>query len=218
MKAQNIIRFIAILALFIFNGFALQAQEGSLFHPKTESGLTIPKTDFGLQVGSSFTTGFGGNSLFSQSFAPHFQWNPAQRFSLVVGSVFSTGQFSGSGGFSPFGLVPVADAGMMPQRLFSGSVYALGAYQLNERLTLTGGTWFERNNLQLAQPQMNTQAFNMSPRGMMVGFDYRVTENFRFGAQLNVSQGYNPFNPFNQYGGFNHGLFAPSPFHRNTIW
>jgi hypothetical protein len=156
--------------------------------------------------------------LFSQSFAPHFQWNPAQRFSFVVGSVFSTGQFSGSGGFLPFGFVPVADAGMMPQRLFSGSVFALGAYQLNERLTLTGGTWFEHNNLHLGQPQMNPQAFNTNPRGMMVGFDYRITENFRFGAQLNVSQGYNPFNPFNQYGGFNHGLFAPSPFHRNTIW
>ncbi len=207
------------VCLFIMFGYtSLQAQQGYGLQAPGEPILEIPKTDFGFQLGTSFTTAFGGSSLFSQSFAPHFQWNPAQRFSLVVGSVFSTGQFSGAGGFSPFGLVPVADAGMMPQRLFSGSVYALGAYQLNERLTLTGGTWFERNNLQMAQPQMNPQAFNTNPRGMMVGFDYRVTENFRFGAQLNVSQGYNPFNPFNQFGGFNRGGFAPSPFPRNTIW
>lgn len=212
------LRFFSFSLLLLLAATSLPAQQGSGFQSTDKPILELPKTDFGLQFGTSFTTAFGGSSLFSQSFAPHFQWNPAQRFSLVVGSVFSTGQFSGAGGFSPFGLVPVADAGMMPQRLFSGSVYALGAYQLNERLTLTGGTWFERNNLQMAQPQMNQQALNMSPRGMMVGFDYRVTENFRFGAQLNVSQGYNPFNPFNQYGGFNHGLFAPSPFHRNTIW
>jgi len=212
------LRFFPFSLFLFFAVTTLSAQHTYGLRSAGEPILEIPKIDFGLQLGSSFTTAFGGGSLFSQSLAPHFQWNPAKRFTLVVGSVFSTGQFSGVGSLLPFGMVSVADAGMMPQRLFSGSIYAMGAYQLNERLTLTGGTWFERNNLQLAQPQMNPQAFNMSPRGMVVGFDYRVTENFRFGAQLNVSQGYNPFNPFNQHGGFNHGLFAPSPFHRNTTW
>jgi hypothetical protein len=219
MKAQYIFRFVAILALFFFNGFALQAQEGSLFQPKTESGLVIPKTDFGLQLGTSFTTGFGGSTLFSQSLAPHFQWNPGQRFSLLVGSVVSTGQFSGMNGFSPFGFGHAGDLGMMaPQRLFSTTVYAMGAYQLNPRLTIIGGGWTEHNNFQMTQPQMNSQAFNLNPRGMMVGFGYRITDNLSFGAQVNVSSGYNPFNPFSQPGGFNRSVFAPSPFHRNPFW
>jgi len=218
MKAQHLI-FFAALSFMLLASPALLAQESSLFHTQGEPLLNKPKTDFGLQLGSSFSTGFAGSSLFSQSLAPHFQFNPSQRFSLVLGSVFSTGQFSGNSGFSPIFFSPAGTGNLMnSQRLISTTVYALGAYQASPRLTLFGGSWMERNNFQPNQPQMNSQAFNLNPRGMMMGFDYRVTENFSFGAQINVAQGYNPFNPFYNQGAFHRGGFSPSPFYRNPNW
>jgi hypothetical protein len=45
-------------------------------------------------------------------------------------------------------------------------------------------------------PQMNPQAFNLNAGGMMIGMDYRISERFSFGAEINVSRGYNPFNPY----------------------
>ena len=106
----------------------------------------------------------------------------------------------------------------MPGRLFSNTVYAFGAYRLNPHLTITGGTWVENNNFGAFQPRMNDQAFNLNPRGVMLGFDYKVSENFSFGAQFNMSGGYNPFSPFAPAGALNRGFFPASPFQRNTIW
>ena len=215
MKARHFL-FFALASFMLLASPALLAQESSLFHTSNEPLLTQPKTDFGLQLGTSFSTGFAGSSLFSQSIAPHFQFNPSQRFSLVLGTVFSSGQLTGSGGFSPFGYTPFGESPAAHQRLFSTTVYAMGAYQLNPRLTITGAGWVERNNFNMAQPQMNPQAFNFGPRGMMVGFDYRIIENLSFGAQVRMTQGYNHFNSFNSP--FQRGFMGASPFNRNPIW
>ncbi len=212
--------FSAILGLVFFTSMPLHAQQSSTFGAQGQPVLHTPNTDFGLQVGSSFATGFAGSSLFTQSVSPHFQWHPTQRFSLVVGSVFSSGQLSGSMGFSPltFSGSEMRNSIAAPQNLFSATVYAMGAYQANPRLTIFGGSWFERSNVQAFQPQMNPNAFNLNPRGLMMGFDYRISENFSFGAQVNVSQGYNPFNPFFNQGGFHRSGFPSSPFHRSPVW
>lgn len=215
MKARHFL-FLALAGFLFLASPALLAQESSVFNTQSEPLLNKPKTDFGLQLGTSFSTGFAGSSLFSQSIAPHFQFNPTQRFSLVLGTVFSSGQLTGSGGFSPFGFTPFGESPAAHQQLFSTTVYAMGAYQLNPRLTITGASWVERNNFNMAQPQMNSQAFNFGPRGMMVGFDYRITENLSFGAQVRMSQGYNQFNQF--HSPFQRGFMGTSPFSRNPIW
>lgn len=208
-----------VLCLVFLTPSPLNAQHNRAVLAQGESVLPMPITHFGLQAGSTFTTGFAGSTLFSQTVAPHFKWNATQRFSLVVGSVFSSGQLSGA-----FGLFPKAISSSVignkitPAHLFSATVYALGAYQANPRLTVFGASWVERNNMQSLQPQMNPNAFNVNPHGLMMGFDYRISENFSFGAQVNVSQGFNPFNPFFNQGVFHRSGFPSSPFHRSPVW
>ena len=163
---------------------------------------------FGMQMGSTFTTGFGG-SLFTQSFAPHLQFQPGQNFSLMVGTIFSTSNISGG---AP--MFMNASGAEMPDRFLSNTMYAFGAYQLNSRLTITGGAWTEQNNLNMMQNQMNPQAFDMNARGMMMGMDLRITENLRFGAEVSFSRGNNPFNPYS--GGA--GYYSPNPFHHRHPW
>ena len=83
----------------------------------------------------------------------------------------------------------------------------------------------ERNNMDMPEMRMNPMAFDTNPRGMVFGFDYRVSDNFSFGAEVNVSRGYNPFNPlYNRgfydpaFGGPRSPFHGPSPFHRNPRW
>jgi hypothetical protein len=184
----------------------LHEKESSLMNSpgrKSSSGLFSTSPDFGLQLGSSFSTGFGG-SMFTQSIAPHLRFDPSKNFSLVFGSVISSSNlgsaFMGSG------------INGAPNRFLSTTIYALGAYSVNPRLTLTGGTWVERNNMNFMNNQMNPQAFNLNAGGMMMGMEYRITENLRFGAEVNVSRGHNPFNMYS-----NPAYFS-NPFHRRYPW
>ena len=206
MKALH--RFSAIiLSLLLLGVLPLAAQQiqdsESLF--ATEQQQSNPH--FGLQLGSSFTTGFGAGNLFTQTIAPHLRWDLGQRWSLSVGTLFSSTQMSGFGAFHPMGTsFGTGQSLATPGRLFSATTYSMGAYQVNPRLIISGGAWMEHNNMpDLFQPQMNSQAFNMQGRGMMVGFDYQVTESFSVGAQVRMSSGYNHFNQ----------LYAPRPFHRS---
>ncbi len=172
-----------------------------------EYSLLSQQPNFGLQMGTSFSSGFGGGSLFSQSISPYMQLQPGQNFSLMVGTTFTTGQFSG--------VQPLQSSlgAEMPQRMNSAVVYAMGAYQVNQKLTITGGAWTERNNMNLVQePQMNSQAFNNNARGMMLGMDYQINDKMSFGAEVNISTGHNPFNPYSS------NPFRSNPFHRNNPW
>lgn len=192
--------------------------EGKLF---SEEPVYSSTPHFGMQVGSMFTTGFGGGNMFTQSFAPEMNWDLSKRFSLQVGTIFSTSTMNGMNQLFPYSPHMAGGESMSVldgQRMFSNTVYAFGHYQVNSRLTLTGGTWMERTNLDFGEAQMNPQAFDNNPKGMMFGFDYKVNENFRFGAEINVSSGYNPYNPYQNTGLFNRGFHSPSPFHRPGRW
>lgn len=204
------IKKIYILCLVFLMPAVLLAQLNEPVEPSLlskENSIFSSKPDFGLQLGSSFSNGFGGSSFFTQSIAPHMQLQPHRNFRLIVGTTLSTTSFGGNAPVMGFAQE------QLPQRYFSNTVYAFGAYQLNPRLTLTGGAWTEQNNLNLMQNQMNPQAFDLNARGMMMGMDYKITENLRFGAELSFSKGQNPFSPYSGYGNQ-----YSSPFHRRTPW
>ncbi len=211
METKKILsKYLLALTLILSPFVLLQAQTTNGHNLLSgEYSILQSQPTFGLQMGSSFTSGMGGNSLFSQSIAPHMQLDVTKKFQLVVGSVFTTGNFGSNSSLQ------LNNGVEMPQRLNSSMVYALGAYQLNPRLTITGAAWTERNNMNAFQNQMNPQAFNTNARGMMMGVDYKITENLRFGAEVNISNGQNPFSPYGNYG---YNPFYSTPFHQRTPW
>lgn len=159
----------------------------------------------GMVAESSFTSGLGSYSMFNQSFAPFLEFKPDQKWTFSFGTLLSNTNVSGS-----YALQPSARAQAQSQGMFSTTLWASGAYQVNPRLTLTGASWLERNNLNTADMPMGPYALSNNSRGMMLGMDYRISEKFRFGAEINVSSGYNPFHPFNPYN--------RSPFMSNPRW
>ena len=223
MKAKRFI-FTAFFVLMLHFSTPVNAQQGSGSSLFSEYPVSGRSPQLGLQAGTAFTTGFNGVSMFSQSVAPSMNWDISRRFSLEVGTIFSTSQMHGSNPLFPY--TPHMAGGesidvLSQNRMFSNTFYAMGAYQVNPRLTLTGGAWMDRN--QMGGMTMNPQAFSMNAHGATMGFDYRVTENFRFGAEVRMSSGYNPYNPFYNHHMIGphqpHSLFhSPAPFHRGRRW
>ena len=224
MKVRRLV-FGTFLVLFLTVSISLSGQDGSSSLFSGEPPVYSSTPHFGMQVGSSFTSGLMGGSMFTHSLAPSVNWDVSRRFNLHIGTIFSSSMMNGMNHLFPY--TPHMAGGeslsmYQGQRLFSSTVYAVGSYQVSPRLTLIGGTWLEQNNMH--DMMMNPQAFDSRPKGGMFGFDYRITENLRFGAEFNISTGVNPFNPIYNYGGYgrsfdrNTGFHSPSPFHRGSRW
>lgn len=221
MKIREMIVF-CLLAPFFVGGFAVMAQDSSRFNLFDHEENTTPAYDLSFTAGTSFSSFSGAGGMLTNRIAPRLGLDMGKDFHLEIGTIFSSSRISGM----PVGLTPsgaLNGSGNVFQQadghLFSSTVYALGAYQVSPRLSIHGATWFEQNTLDMQNsPVMNPQAVRQNPQGMMLGFDYQVTENFRFGAEVNVSSGYNPFAPMhNQQSPFG-GLYHQSPFHRPERW
>ena len=222
MKTGKVITAIITVAFLCSNllGSAQDLAGDDLFDRDQE---TTPFHDFSLTAGSSFSSFSGAGGMFSSSISPRLNLDMTKDFHLEIGTIFSSSRITDM----PVGLSPLSpmqsSGGIMPHgdgNIFSSTVYALGAYQVSPRLSVHGATWFERTSFDMMgdMPAMNAQATGHNPQGMMLGFDYKVTENLRFGAEVNVSTGYNPYTPMNfqqsPFGGFHN----PSPFHRLRGW
>ena len=224
MNARVLI-FGVFIVLILGIVYPVCAQESSEIDLLKELPVYSSAPHFGLQMGSMFTSGLGGGSMFTHSVAPSLNWDVSRRFNLHLGTILSSSQMNGMNALFPYTMHMAGGESvdmLQSQRLFNTAVYATGTYQVSPRLSLIGSAWVEHNNL--PELGMNPQAFDTTPRGGMFGFDYRVSESFRFGAEVRVSTGYNPLNPFynsGMYGtGFDqkNGFHSPSPFHRDSRW
>ncbi|TVR41364.1 MAG: hypothetical protein EA394_06270 [Bacteroidia bacterium] len=221
MKARNIIAGL-FLSIFLFIGSSLLAQDGAESLLYERDGLFDPTPRMSMQLGSSFSTGWWGGNMFVHSLAPRMNWDMSQNFHLEVGTIFSSARMNTMEGMFLFG-PHFTDGGSMPGSqpgtLFSSTVYAAGAYRVNPRLSLIGATWLERidHDYRGGTP-LNPYAMQQNPKGMMLGFDYRVSENFRFGAEVSFSTGYHPFSNMQMQRHPFGGLYNPMPFHRQNRW
>ena len=175
---------------------------------------------FGVWAGSVFSSAGSSGNMFANSLAPRLNWGISEDLYLEVGTIFSSARFSG---FAPyFGMHSYGSELLLfdqPSGMFSTTMYAFGAYQLNPRLIVSGGTWFERTNYDMSQNAMNPYSINHNPRGMMLGLDYKVTENLRFGFEVSASSGISPMAPgLYQRSAFPGGVYNHNPFHRYGRW
>lgn len=154
----------------------------------------LPTPHFGVQLGSSFSSFGSRGSMFSQTLAPSLNWDMNENFHLEVGTIFSFGRMNAA---MPDALL----AGNM-QNLSSTTMYAFGVYRVNPRLSISGATWFEQADLPLFDASMTPHIMQHNPRGMMLGLDYKVTDNLRFGFEVSSSSGLSPWSPglFRSYG------------------
>ena len=182
-SATSLLRITVVLLLLLAVVDEGQGRPGNQLSGNAFSGNPT-QPDFGLQIGTSFSTGFSGGLHSTQFLAPTIQWSISPRLHIIAGGIFATGQFSGVSSLNPAGMVSGMTTAV--NRPFAATAYAAGAYQVSERLTILGAGWIEHNNMLPLGMRMNPQAVNPMHRGMMVGFQYRITDNLHFGAQVNA--------------------------------
>lgn len=209
-----ILRNLLIILLFVA-GLSVNAQNPIYaYNPYTGSnGLQSPLSMqspvmFNLQTGATFSSGFGGGSLFNTFMAPSFSKPLGKKFTISAGAVISNTTYTRvnlmdqEGSFRPYS-----------GNTTNMTVYAAGAYQVNDRLTLSGSAYKTINPAFNAR--LNSDQLRMEAQGVSFGVGYKVGENMHIGAEIRMQQGnsnyYTPFgNPLgNQYGSpFQNGIYG----------
>ena len=150
--------------------------------PTLNSNLGLQPVKFNLQTGASFNSGFGGGSLFNTFVAPSFSQPLGKKFTISAGAIIGNTTFSNTqmlnseGQFSP-----------VSGNLTTFTIFTSGAYQVNDRLTVSGSAYKTINPA--FNPRMNPENLRMEAQGMSVGVGYRIGDNMHIGAEFRMNQG-----------------------------
>ncbi len=213
-------------AILIFCVSVIFCLNTSAFNDSLLIQHTTPKEDsrfsfipnFGLQLGSSYSQFSGYGSLFSQSITPTMTWSPVKNLRISAGAIISNFNTGSSSSFNDmaFGSSPI-EGSILNNNFTSSMFFVAGSYDINQRLTISGAGYYDQNKASMMFYNPNTNFNNNEIKGMMLGLDYKISDNLRFGAEINISSGYNYMSPYNM-SPFNQGFQNSSPFRRYNGW
>ncbi|MEQ8323142.1 MAG: hypothetical protein RIC15_09745 [Vicingaceae bacterium] len=158
-------------------------------------------TSVNLQVGSSFSSDFKGNSTITAYVAPHIRHRISRDLAISGGVIMSQTYFNGWTNYS-------LDGSAFPSSLYRTTLYASLEYQLNERVLLYGTVY---QNL-TSMPDAFGHGNQLEGLGYSIGMDYKISD--RSFLQIQVSRGsgsYNPFMPGGMRGGLGSNPFSYFP-------
>ena len=165
-----------------------------------------------VQLGTSFFSSFTGSPMMSSYIAPILNFNISSRFNLSVGGILMNNHTSVFNQFAPGSI----EQGSLPGRLNSDfAMFASGNYLVNNKLLVYGSAYtskFSANNYSPFRLNSSTFRKNHFDR-YTLGAKYKLSNMFTIGAQVEYSDGLNPYyNRFNNYGQSyfgNRNLYSP---------
>ncbi|MCD4697635.1 MAG: hypothetical protein K8S16_15520 [Bacteroidales bacterium] len=196
----------SILTLFIFAAFGQlnhqTASQGYFFDdsdtlestgigntPGLEAAMK-KKIQLNVSFGTTFATSFGSGNYFGAFISPHISYPLSNRFTLRTGGIF-TNSFSNS----IYETYPARHTNYYFGSLNRSFIYAEGAYQLNENITLTGTVYKELDLTRNPGSKANENQFDNS--GLIMGVDYKLGKNVFIRGQIEISNGTSPYySPF----------------------
>jgi hypothetical protein len=156
------------------------------------------KSDYGLTLGSSFSSVSGFGSALNTYVTPRFSYNLSKRFavgggiSIIQSNYFNVKTYSPTEANSNFN-----------GNSTSAVVFVNGQYIVNNRLTLTGSAF---KQIPVTQTPLTYNPFNpvsaKGAQGVNFNIGYRVGEHMYIQAGFRYTEGVNPY--------------YTDPFHRNT--
>ncbi len=142
-----------------------------------------------MEMGTTFGVGSGNSSLFGVYVAPHISYKVSPRFRMNMGVQVTNSNFINY--YNPyFGEISQP----LNQNITQTLLYAEGEYLVNPRLLVTAKGY--KTLATFSEPKINPRALDMDGGGVSVGFNYKITENLHFGAEVGVSNGNSPYNPY----------------------
>jgi hypothetical protein len=148
--------------------------------PEQHTGTRI---QYRLDIGTAFTRFGGAGSLMSSYLSPSIRYKISPKLDLHIGGTILYSHPAGGSSYAE----SLMSAGNDPSYYF----YLAGAYRVTERLVVAGS---------FIKGKMNQYSYGLYPYRMnndfesySLGFNYRIAKSFHVGAQINVSNGLNPY-------------------------
>jgi len=145
-----------------------------------------------MEMGTSFSVGSGGSSLFGVYAAPHVSYKVSPKFRVNFGAMIRNSNFVNY--YNPYGFESTQ---RFNDNITQTFVYVEGEYLVNDRLMIHAKGYKEIARFN--EPNVNPRALDLDNGGVAVGFDYKVNDNFHFGAEVSIHKGNTPYNPYSPY-------------------
>ncbi|MCX6266305.1 MAG: hypothetical protein NTW16_02975, partial [Bacteroidetes bacterium] len=185
---------LTILLFLIIPVFSQELMDDSLLN-SGQRFLQPKKFDYGVTLGSQFTSASGYGSALQTYVTPHFSYNLNKRLSIGGGiSVIPTNYFKSRSYFQN------EQAPGNNGNFTSGMVFVDGQYIVNKHLTVSGSAY---KQFPVSQDPLPYNPFNpVSSRGAQgVNFNvaYKINDHMFIQAGFRYSDGTNPYytDPFN---------------------
>ncbi len=168
------------------------------------------KVSLRMEMGTSFGVGSDGGSMFGVYAAPHISYKVSPRFRVNFGAMVRNSNFINY--YNPYFPGYPEYSRTFDSNITQTFVYAEGQYLVNPNLMVNAKVYKEVSVFD--EPKMNPRALDLDGGGMSVGFNYRVNDNFSFGAEFGYNKGRSPYNPYypGSYGTNPFGIPSMSPF------
>lgn len=160
-----------------------------------DSKIKQNKTSVGLELGSSVSSDFKGNTAINTYAAPHIRHEINDEVAVSGGIIMSQTFFDG---WSDYRM----DGGPLPSSVNTNYVYGRLDYKLSERMSVYGTVFTNVTTMPMAG-----QNRSMQGTGYSLGMEYKMSERSFLQINIQQSNGYNPFMPFN-----NNFRFGGRPF------
>jgi hypothetical protein len=157
------------------------------------------KVSFGMEMGSAFGFSSGNGSLFGVYVSPSIRYKVSPKFNINFGATISNSNFINY--INPFDFENTARFNNNITQTF---LYAEGQYMMNNRLMINAKGYKEIYRFD--EPKINPRALDLNGGGVAFGFQYKVTDNFHFGAQIGIRKGTTPYSHYQS------GLFSQPGF------
>ncbi len=148
-----------------------------------EAQNTGSRIQYRLDIGTAFTSFGGAGSLMSSYLSPSIHYTISPKLNLHVGGTILYNY--------PAGDSQAGEPGIATGNDPSYQFYLYGTYQVTDRLVVDGS---------FVKGKMNQYNFGLYPYQMnsdyesySLGFNYRIANSFHIGAQINISNGLNPY-------------------------
>lgn len=161
------------------------------------SGQLPENSRFSLEVGTGFSSFSSGTSMLGSYVSPRLEYDISPAFTIIAGGSFSFNQYNN---LPVQSFVANTYAGPVQQGMTDHSLFVSGRYAINESLVMTGTIYREEGHLPMLLMNRgimyqgtNQSVMEYQNHGMSMGFQYRVSDSFQFGAEVGVNRGNNPY-------------------------
>jgi hypothetical protein len=177
------------------------------------AGFQPGKFDYGLSLGSQFSTTAGYGSALTSYVAPTISYNLSKRFRIGGGITYiNTNLFNTRSWYN------TEETQGISGNYSTGIVHINGTYLVSNKLTLSGSAF---KAFPISAEPLPYNPYNpissKGAQGVNFNVDYKITENFHIQAGFGYSSGVNPLysnsyyqNPFQQGFGPGFGFGAPN--------